>query len=79
MTVSVRLTDGRVLQIADEPVGTGAITSVDGLDEGDHTIELVYVDPSRDQRFAAATQLVARPSKYPIADEWDDWNPFDQP
>ena len=62
-----------------EPVGTGAITSVDGLGEGGHTIELVYVDPSRDQRFAAATQLVARPSKYPIADEWDDWNPFDQP
>lgn len=62
-----------------EPVGTGPITSIDGLAEGGHTIELVYVDASGDRRFVAASQLVARRSKHPTADTWDDWDPFAQP
>jgi hypothetical protein len=62
-----------------EQVGNGPITSIDGLAEGEHTIELVYADPSRDQRFVAATQVVSRRSKYATADDWDDWDPFDQP
>jgi hypothetical protein len=62
-----------------EFVAEGPITSIDGLAEGGHIIELIYLDRGADRRASAATQVVAYRSKYPTATEWDDWNPFAQP
>jgi hypothetical protein len=56
-------------------VGTGPITSVDGLTAGSHQVTLVY----RGEHGTAqrSVQLRVRRSELPTANDWEDWDPTD--
>lgn len=62
-----------VWRIDGEEVGRGPITSVDGVADGGHVVELIYTaEPSA----ATKVEIVARASRAPTADEWPEWNPL---
>ena len=56
-----------------ESVGRGLITSVDGLAEGQHTVEMVYAGESR---ATDRVDVVAVAARTPTANTWEDWNPL---
>lgn len=56
-----------------ERVGRGLITSVDGLPEGGHTIEMIYLGEAR---ATARVDVVAVAPRAATAATWEDWNPL---
>jgi len=60
-----------------EPVGRGPITSVDGLPDGDHVVELVYrPEDSKDDLARTAVEVRAVRGRERPADEWPEWDPL---
>ena len=68
-----RLDEDVVWLVDGEPVGRGLITSVDGLSEGNHVVELVY---AADPGATAAVEVAVRAARVPTADTWGDWDPL---
>lgn len=56
-----------------EERGRGLITSVDGLAEGEHTVEMVYVG---EERAVERVKVIVRAPRVQTADAWEDWNPL---
>ncbi|MBX7450680.1 hypothetical protein GR927_22080 [Mycolicibacterium sp. 3033] len=56
-----------------EQLGRGLITSVDGLSEGEHTVEMVYLGETR---ATDRVKVVVRAPRVQTADMWEDWNPL---
>lgn len=56
-----------------DSVGRGLITSVDGLAEGEHRVEMIYGGESR---VTDRVNVVAVAARAPTADTWEDWNPL---
>lgn len=68
-----RFAEELVWRVDGREVGRGLIASVDGLEEGAHKIELVYLaDPGASQ----AIGVNARKTRHPTADSWPDWDPL---
>lgn len=56
-----------------EPAGSGLIVSVDGLSEGTHTVEMIYVGETQ---AVDRVDVVAQAARTQTAHEWEDWNPL---
>ncbi|HEY3437596.1 MAG TPA: hypothetical protein VGK35_07905 [Actinotalea sp.] len=69
-----REVDALLWTVDGKEVGSGPVTSVDGLEAGRHEVALTY--RGQDEARAAVTLRVGE-SKEPTADQWDDWDPVE--
>ena len=68
--------DALVWMVDDREVGTGPVSSVDGLEAGRHEVVLAYRTRQKEgeEEARASVTVNVEPSSEPTADEWEDWD-----